>query len=142
MIVYGDTSALVKLVIREQGTEEMIQLRPQITLLASARIAYVELRASLAAMRRDHRLSSTGLDQAKRQLEVLWHNTSAVEVDAGLVARAGQLAEKEALRGYDAVHLAALERLAPPAQCLLACWDAALRHAASSLGYKLFPTRI
>jgi len=59
VIVYGDTSALVKLVIREQGTEEMIQLRPQITLLASARIAYVELRASLAAMRRDHTSVST-----------------------------------------------------------------------------------
>lgn len=141
-MVYGDTSALVKLVIREEGTEEMMQLRPQMTLLASARIAYVELRASLAAMRRDRRLTPTGLDRAKRQLEVLWHNTSVVEVDSGLVTRAGELAEKESLRGYDAVHLAALERLAPPAQCQLACWDAALRHAASSLGYKVFPTRI
>jgi len=142
VIVYADTSALVKLVIREKGTDDLLQLRPQVTLLATARIAYVELRASLAAMRRDKRLSSAGLLNAKQQLESLWRNTSAVEVDASLVGRAGDLAEREALRGYDAVHLAALERLAPPSQCLLACWDAILRRAASSLGYRLFPAHL
>ncbi len=141
MIVYADTSALVKLIIREAGSADMLQLRPQITVLATARIAHVELRAALAAMRRKKRLAPAQYRQAKRQLEGLWRSTSPIEIDANLVMRAGELADRRALRGYDAVHLAALERLASPSHCVLACWDGPLRSAARSLRYRLFPVQ-
>jgi predicted nucleic acid-binding protein len=129
-------------VVREDGSDAFAQLRPSITLLATARIAYVELRASLAAMRRDKRLTAAGLSRARQQLDHLWRSTSPIEIDSSLVTRAGDLAEEQALRGYDAVHLAALERLSSPAECLLACWDASLRRAASGLGYRLFPAAL
>jgi uncharacterized protein len=141
VIVYADTSALVKLIVREAGSKDMLELRPQITVLATARIAYVELRAALAAMRRDLRLAPTHYRRARRQLEGVWRNTSPIEIDTELVTRAGELAERRALRGYDAVHLAALERLASPSQCLFACWDDPLRRAARSMRYRLFPTQ-
>jgi len=141
VIVYADTSALVKLIVLEAGSKDMLELRPQVTVLATARIAYVELRAALAAMRRDLRLAPAHYRQAKRQLEGLWRNTSPIEIDTDLVTRAGELAERRALRGYDAVHLAALERLASSSQCVFACWDAPLRRAARSLRYRLFPTQ-
>lgn len=142
MIVYADSSALVKLVVQEAGSSDLLDLRPQISVLATARIAYTELRAALAAMRRDKRLAPAGFLRAKQQLERLWAGTSAIELDEQLIVRAGDLAEEHALRGYDAVHLAALERLAPAADCLLACWDGALRRAASTLRYRLFPERL
>jgi len=142
VIVYADTSALVKLIIREAGSADMLQLRPQITVLATARIAYVELRAGLAAMRRNKRLAPVQYRQAKRQLEGLWRSTSPIEIDTNLVMRAGELADRRGLPGYDAVHLAALERLASPSQCVLACWDGPLRRAAKSLRYRLFPVQV
>jgi predicted nucleic acid-binding protein len=54
--------------------------------------------------------------------------------------RAGDLAESHHLRGYDAVHLAALQRLGSPRRVdRVACWDDDLRRAASAAGYALFP---
>ena len=100
MIVYADTSALVKLIIREAGSADMLQLRPQITVLATARIAYVELRAALAAMRRNKRLAPVQYRQAKRQLEGLWRSTSPIEIDTNLVIRAFQPPGRGALDAF------------------------------------------
>lgn len=142
MIVYGDTSALIKLVVRQPGTSEMLGLRTAVTLFAAAQIAYAELRAAVAAVRRDGRLRPAQYEQAKTRIESLWQSTSPLEVDASLVRHAGQLAEDQRLRGYDAVHLAALTRLRPAPECTLASWDTELRRAASALGYPLFPAAV
>lgn len=139
MIVYGDTSALIKLVIRQPGTEDMQQLQPEITVLAAAWIAYAELSAAVAAINRDRRLRASQYARARDQIERLWQSTSPIDVDSSLIRHAGQLAGQEALRGYDAVHLAALVRLGPAGTSTLACWDKDLRRAASRLGYAVYP---
>ena len=120
----------------------MQALQPQITVLAAARVAYVELRAAVAAAHRDGRLTATAHAQAKRQVETLWQSTSPIDIDQVLLNDAGDLADQHGLRGYDAVHLAALRRLAIPSRCTLACWDRDLREAASSMGYPLHPRTI
>lgn len=43
------------------------------------------------------------------------------------------------LRGYDAVHLAALLQFGGPQEVIFACWDTELRRAAAELGYSLIP---
>jgi len=142
VIVYGDTSALIKLVMNQPGTLEMLGLRTGVTLLAASQIAYVELRAAVAAVHRDRRLRPAEYEHAKAGIESLWQSTSPLEVDASLLRHAGQLAEDHGLRGYDAVHLAALTRLGPAPECMLASWDGELRRAASALGYPLFPPAV
>ena len=72
-----------------------------------AEIGYAEARAALASVRRAKRLTAAGLRTAKAELELLWEQVSVVVVDTELVRAAGDLAEQDALRGYDAVHLAA-----------------------------------
>ncbi|MHB1502148.1 MAG: type II toxin-antitoxin system VapC family toxin [Candidatus Dormibacteria bacterium] len=135
-----DTSALVKLVLLESGSAEMTELQTIATMLASAAIAYVELRAALAAAYRDQRLSQLDLDTAKRQLERVWAATSRLSIDTALIQQAGALAEQDGLRGYDAVHLAALVRLGTPDVVdRFACWDRELRTAARDRGYQLYP---
>jgi predicted nucleic acid-binding protein len=129
----------VKLVLSEPGSADMQALRSQVTVLAAARIAYAELRAAVAAANRDGRLAAGAHVRAKRQVEVLWRSTSPIDIDQALVSDAGDFAEQYGLRGYDAVHLAALQRLAAPSSCTLACWDRDLRRAASSMGYALHP---
>src|SRR5207247_8083551 len=58
LIVYGDTSAFVKLVLHDSGLAELRTLRPQVTVLAAVRVAYAELRAAVAAAYREGRLTA------------------------------------------------------------------------------------
>jgi predicted nucleic acid-binding protein len=56
-----------------------------------------------------------------------------VEVDDPLARRAGQLAEAHGLRGYDAVHLAAADRVRDP-DLVVVAGDEALLSAATAEG--------
>lgn len=108
MITYFDTSILVKLLIDDEpfGAEsERLWLDSDFAVCAE--IGYAEARAALAAVRRSGRLSAAALRTAKAQLEILWAQISVIRVDAELVRAAGDVAEHDGLRGYDAVHLAA-----------------------------------
>jgi predicted nucleic acid-binding protein len=139
--VYADTSALVKLVISEDGSSDMAALRPGLRVLACAHTGYAELRAAVAAAHRAGRLSARAFGLAKRHVESVWAATSPIEVDMQVTRTAGDLAELHALRGYGAIHLAALQRLGPPSGIdWAACWDNELRQAVAALGYKVFPT--
>ncbi len=72
-----------------------------------AEIGYAEARDALASAHRAGRLDAHGLSTAKAELDTLWAQLDVVPVTTELVRVAGDLAEVEALRGYDAVHLAA-----------------------------------
>lgn len=108
MIVYFDTSILMKLLIDgEAYGPESEQLWRESDHAVCAEIGYMEARAALAAARRHERLDGARLRTAKDQLELLWEQVSVVAVDSTLVRAAGEIAEHDGLRGYDAVHLAA-----------------------------------
>ncbi len=108
MITYFDTSILMKLLIDDEAFgAESERLWMQSQFAVCAEIGYAEARAALAAVRRDRRITAAGLRVAKDGLELVWEQISVVVVDAELVRAAGDLAEHDALRGYDAVHLAA-----------------------------------
>lgn len=81
-------------------------------------------------------------DAAVARLDRLWNMVSSVAVEAALIRFAGDLSERHALRGYDAVHLAALIGTGPPGTVSLCCWDSNLRMAAGQLGYALIPTSL
>jgi len=108
VITYFDTSLLIKLVINDEAYRpESERLWLDSEYVVCAEIGYVEARAALAAARRRGRLDAAALRTAKEQLELLWVQMSIVIVDTALVRTAGDVAERDALRGYDAVHLAA-----------------------------------
>ena len=108
MITYFDTSILMKLVIDDEAYRpESERLWLDSDYVVCAEIGYVEARAALAAARRHERLSAAGLGTAKDGLELLWEQVSIVVADTALVQAAGDVAERDGLRGYDAVHLAA-----------------------------------
>jgi predicted nucleic acid-binding protein len=108
VITYFDTSILMKLLIDDEpfrAASERLWVGSDFAVCAE--IGYTEARAALAAMRRNKRLTAAALHTAKAELELLWEQMSVVVVDTALVRAAGDLAEHDALRGYDAVHLAA-----------------------------------
>lgn len=107
MITYVDTSSLLKLVIDEAGSERAELIWDSADVLASVALVVVEGRAALAAARRGGRLDPRQHQRARHEFTALIEELSIVEITEELVANAADLAEAEALRGYDAVHLAA-----------------------------------
>lgn len=53
MILYCDTSALVKLYIEEAGSDEVREQSPSHTVIATSRIAWAEFHAALARRGRE-----------------------------------------------------------------------------------------
>jgi uncharacterized protein len=140
VIVYADASALAKLILGEDGQLTMQSTVESAQYVASSVIAYAELRAAMAAAHRDGRIAPSERDAVRISLEGLWSTISEVPVDTALVRHAGELAERFHLRGYDAVHLAALIQFGAPSEITFACWDLQLLRAARELGYVTVPS--
>lgn len=138
MTLYADTSALIKLVLEENGSDLVRAAVDRDGPPVVAVIGYVELRAAVAAAVRDGRLMDP--EGAKLRIEQLWEQVSEVVLDPPLLRRAGALAEQHGLRGYDAVHLAAAMTLGQPGSVTLVCFDEELRRAATGLGFQLLPS--
>jgi predicted nucleic acid-binding protein len=137
-IVYFDSSAFVKLVVAEDGSELAADLWDGCDAAVSSRIAYPEVRAALAAARRARRLTSTELRRAETSWERFWVATRAVELTEAVAADAGRLAGEYALRGADAVHLSSLLAVGVD-DALFAVWDQRLRTGARATGARVVP---
>ena len=132
MILYLDTSALVKAVSDEQGTEDAQRMWFSADAKFRSRVTYAEARAALARAHRSGRSNPSEHAVACRELEIHWEEVETVEVTDDLVRFAGDLADRRALRGYDAVHLASALTLGD--EVLMATWDRELSDAASEEG--------
>jgi len=137
LILYFDTSALIKLVVLEDGSDPASRLWAQPVRAASSVLAYPEGRAALAAARRGGRLTSTGYGRALDDFEHACEELLVVGVDPALARQAGALAVERGLRGSDAVHLASALTLG--ADATLVTWDTALAAAAAACGCGVAP---
>ncbi len=138
MTLYPDSSALVKLFIREIGSDVMIALR-ETERFTAIELGYVEVRAALAAAVRSGRLTSDRYRTVLNLFDRFWSEVTVVEVTSHLVAQAADFAETHALRAYDAMHLTALTAAGEPDEITFLCWDARLRTSAQRLGYPTIP---
>jgi predicted nucleic acid-binding protein len=107
VILYLDTSALVKLYVEESGSDTIAAAVERAAAVATARITYAEARAAFARHARGGGLTPAELRRVVRHLDEEWGQYSLVEITDAVVRRAGALAERHKLRGYDAVQLAA-----------------------------------
>ncbi len=107
MILYLDTSALVKLYADEPGRQEVEGSVRAARVVAVSEIGYVEARSALARKEREGTFSTEEHDTAVEQLRQDFRGVYLTRPVTGeVIARAGELARKHALRAYDAVHLA------------------------------------
>jgi predicted nucleic acid-binding protein len=136
LILFCDTSALVKLYIVEPQSDQMNALVAEAEAVAVVRIAWAEFHAALARRAREVPADAPAVDDARRALAEDWTHYLILEVGQSLVERAGEFADAFALRGYDAVQLAAAHELATEAERLVAfaCADQRLARAAKILG--------
>jgi len=139
LILYLDTSAIVKLYTVELGSADVKRWVSGAEDVVSSLIAYAETRAALARKHRMRQMNEKQLNAHKNEFEKDWTGFLKVPADAHLVRIAGELAERYGLKGYDAMHLASADQIHREVRSPIwfACFDTALRTAAAKLGLKL-----
>ena len=137
-IVYFDSSAFVKLLIEEDGSDLAAALWDGCDAAVSSRLAYPEVRAALASAGRARRIGAAGQRQAEAAWEEFWAATRAVELTDAVTMQAGELASAHALRGADAVHLASAIAVGVH-DTVFAVWDDRLRAGAEAAGIRVVP---
>ncbi len=141
MILYLDTSALVKRYFNEQGSDQVALVIEQASTVATAIITRAEVSAVCA------RAVRTGIlekEEAFTHLQTFrgdWSDFLRLDLTENTISRADALAWEQNLRGYDSVHLACAliwqEEMEEPV--MLATYDKQLWRAAKAVGLIVFP---
>lgn len=141
MNLYLDTSALAKLYIREQGTDEVNRWVAQADFAATSLITLAEANAALARAVRVKSISQRTGEEAMRLLRKQWPLYLKTPITEKTVARAAELAWTLGLRGYDAIHLASAElwQTALGMPVSLMTYDNQLAVGAGQLGMDVLP---
>ena len=137
MILYLDTSSLLKLFVDEQHSPAVRDWAVAAQMLATSRVTYPEAVAALARRHRLGDLSDASLRRASSALERQWPTVAAVELHEALAA---ELALRHALRGPDAIQLAAALTVADAAGMALVAFstfDRQLSQAAQAEGLRV-----
>jgi uncharacterized protein len=140
-LVYFDSSALVKLVVEESGSDLSAELWDGCDAALTSRLAYPEVRAALAAAGRNHDLAERELDAAEHAWERFWAAIRPVELTAAVEQPAGRLARVHALTGADSVHLASALAIGDP-DLVIAVWDRRLHAGAAAAGIRVAPATL
>jgi len=136
MILFCDTSALLKLYVAEAHSAAIKALAKEAEAVAVCRIAWAEAFAALARRAREMPADAPAVAAVKRSLAADWPRYLVIDVTQDMVERAGDFADTFALRGYDSVQLAAAHLAAERAQAAItfASFDGRLNKAARVLG--------
>jgi hypothetical protein len=140
-LVYFDSSALVKLVVEESGSDLTAELWDGCDAALTSRLAYPEVRAALAASGRNHDLAERELDAAEQAWERFWAAIRPVELTAAVEQHAGRLARVHALTGADSVHLASALAIGDP-DLVVAVWDRRLHAGTEAAGIAVAPAKL
>jgi len=106
MIIYLDTSALVKRYVSELGSPEVEKAISCAEITGTSIITRAEVSAALA---KAIRMGTLSCEEAASALQVFrseWTKLVRIQTTEILIAQADILAWELGLRGYDAVHLA------------------------------------
>lgn len=122
----------------EPGSELAAELWDRAESLVSSQLVYPEARAAAAAAHRGRRITSTTLRRAVERIDELCSELDVIGLDPDLARSAGDLAEAQSLRGYDAVHLATALSIDSDS-LVLATWDGELARAAVAAGCSVSP---
>lgn len=141
MILYLDTSALVKRYFRESFSDDVILQWKAATEIVISSVAYAE---ALAAFYRKKREAGLKEARARKILDAFrldWNSFIRVEVNGGLDEYLDRTLERYPLRGFDAIHLASavLVRDGLKEDMLFVCFDQVLSRAARQEGFDTFP---
>jgi len=139
MILYLDTSALVKLYVDEEGSEAVREACARAHIIPTSRLAHVETRAAFARAYHEKWIRKERYQTMLEDFYQDWESYFVLEITEDLVRQAGDLAERHQLRALDAIHLASalLVRDQTQREAQFFCFDHKLRRAAKKEGFVL-----
>jgi len=141
MILYLDTSALVKRYFREDYSDEVISGWKSAAQIVTSFVAYAETMASMYRKKREAHLADTLIRKIADTFKRDWESFIRVEVNNELNGYIDRVVEEYPLRGFDAIHLASAMVIYEkfPEDFVFACFDEELVRAAKSEGFETFP---
>jgi predicted nucleic acid-binding protein len=141
MILYLDTSALVKRYFREPYSDDILSRWKSATQIVTSFVAYAETMASMYRKKRESDLSDKLIRKIADSFHQDWQSFIRIEVNESLNEYIDRVVERYPLRGFDAIHLASAmvihERL--PEGFVFACFDNRLSRVAQLEGLETFP---
>jgi predicted nucleic acid-binding protein len=137
MMLYVDTSALIKRYVEEDGSGRVNELWDGAKGIATSVVAFAEMIAALNRKLREGVLSARDYTRTVASFKGDYRKIILVPVSEGLNERIEVLARKHALRGFDAIHLASalVIRNAGKVGTGFACYDRLLNEAALKEGF-------
>lgn len=141
MILYLDTSALVKRYIKESYTEDIIVRWLEAEDVVTSSVAYAEALATLYRKKRETEFEDNIMQQLLSEFRRDWISFIRIRVGDELNEYIDKVIHSHPLRGFDAIHLASAMVVHEKFQAdlLFACFDQKLSHAAQKEGLHAFP---
>lgn len=141
MILYLDSSVLVKRYVQEAESAEVLRVIEQATSISTSLITRAEMSATFAKAVRMDVLSRNIAESLLNLFRTHWNDFERIDLTEDVVTRADDLAWQFGLRGYDAVHLATamLWHESLHAGLTFATYDKKLWNAAQRVGLESFP---
>jgi predicted nucleic acid-binding protein len=141
MILYLDTSALLKKYFNEDGSRDIIVRWKEAAGIVTSSVAYAETVASFYRKKREVNINAKSFKVILDTFHRDWGSFIRVEVSDDLNDRIEKAIAKYPLRGFDAIHLASalLVHDFVTGDFLFACYDKKLNLAAQRAGLKTFP---
>ncbi len=133
MVLYVDSSALMKRYVAEHDSAAADSLLASDPVLATSRLAEVEVRRNLARM-----LDGADAAGAKRQFLEDLDAFALVAVDATICNDAARIAEQTGCRSLDSIHIASALRAG--SQTTFLTFDVRQANAARSMGLTVIGT--
>ncbi len=137
MILYLDSSSLVKIYIEEVHSDLVREWVVAAEAVATSRVSYPEALSAFARRKEQGDLDSATLELLQETLDSDWSSFVLMPVKE---RRAGDFAVRHLLRGFDAVHLAAVAELRatlPADYVVFSSFDNKLVKAAGTEGIPL-----
>ena len=134
MILYLDTSSLVKLYAEERFSTVVKEWVNDAEIVTTCRIAYPETHSAFYRRLKTGDVSLRDYRSLKSEFSREWETFVALDFDE---LEAGRMVEKHGLRGFDAVHLSAAMLLREHETTLalgFSSFDHKLNHAATKEG--------
>jgi predicted nucleic acid-binding protein len=141
MILYLDTSALVKRYFREPFSDDIIDRWKSANQIVTSFVAYAETVASIYRKKREEDLGDTLVRKIKDSFQQDWMTFIRVEINDELNMYIDHVISQHQLRGFDAIHLASAIVIQEniPDDFLFACFNDQLARAARLEDLETFP---
>lgn len=136
MVLYLDTSSLVKLYVEEDESDFISKLVGTAKITATSIVAYAEARAAFARRFREKAFTLKEFIRLKAVFDEDWSNYLILNITGNTIKMAGNLAEKHHLRGFDSIHLASALTLKHElaSSIIFSCFDNTLKKASEHEG--------